>query len=85
MGLIPAPASLITTGLARLFQGLRRGDQRALLIGAGIAAFGWWRNTAKPRKVLVHRSVVREGASLVVRNGTDQPGVDVRRTDEEVT
>lgn len=81
MGLIPEPRSLIAAGTARLFQGLRTGDQRALLMGAAIAAYGWWRNSSGPKKVLVHRSVIKEGRSLVVRNGSDGSKVEVRHLD----
>ncbi|HVR33747.1 MAG TPA: hypothetical protein VMS74_13695 [Acidimicrobiia bacterium] len=80
MGLIPDPGSLVSMGAARLFQGLRTGDQRALLTGAAIAAFGLWRRSARPKRVLVHRSVVREGSSLVIRNASNQ-AVEVRRID----
>lgn len=80
MGLIPDPGSLVSMGAARLFQGLRTGDQRALLTGAAIAAFGLWRRSAGPKRVLVHRSVVREGSSLVIRNASNQ-AVEVRRID----
>jgi hypothetical protein len=81
MGLIPEPASLITTGASRFFQGLRTGDQRTLLTGAAIAAVGLWRRVARPKKVLISRTVVKEGSSLVIRNGTDQARVEVRRID----
>ena len=80
MGLIPEPGSLVSMGSARLFQGLRTGDQRALLTGAAIAAIGLWRRSAGPKRVLVHRSVVREGSSLVIRNASNQ-AVEVRRID----
>ncbi|MEX2654961.1 MAG: hypothetical protein WD532_08035 [Acidimicrobiia bacterium] len=85
MGLIPDPRSLVSLGTARLFQGLRTGDQRAVFTGAALAVFGWWRRSAQPNKVLVHRSVVREGSSLVIRNGSDQTRVDVRRVDDPPT
>jgi hypothetical protein len=85
MGLMPDPRSLLSLGAARLFQGLRTGDQRAFLTGTAIAAFGLWRKSAQPKKVLIHRSVVREGSSLVVRNGEDQTRVDVRRVDDLLT
>jgi hypothetical protein len=82
MGLIPDPRSLISMGTTRLFAGLRTGDQRTLLSGAAIAALGLWRRSAGPKKVLIHRAVVREGSSLVIRNGDGQTRVDVRRVDE---
>ena len=81
MPLIPDPRSIISIGATRLLAGLRTGDQRALLTGAAIAAFGLWRRSAGPKKVLLHRAVVREGNSLVIRNGDDQTRVDVRRVD----
>lgn len=82
MGLIPDPGSLVTSGVTRLFRGLRTGDQRALLTGAAIAALGLWRRSSGPKKTLVHREVVKEGSSLVIRNGSDQTRVDVRRVDD---
>lgn len=82
MGLIPDPGSLVSMGATRFFRGLRTGDQRTLLAGAALAAFGWWRKSAGEKKVLVHRTVVEDGASLVIRNGSDQTRVDVRRLDE---
>lgn len=81
MGLIPPPATMLTRGAEQLFRGLRTGDQRALLTGAALAAFGLWRRSAAPKKELVFREVVKEGSSLVVRNGSDQTRVDVRRVE----
>jgi hypothetical protein len=85
MGLIPEPRSLMALGVTRLLQGLRTGDQRALLLGAALAAFGWWRNSAAPKKELLKRTVVAKGSSVVVRNATDQPGVEIRRVDRRAT
>ncbi|HSJ28610.1 MAG TPA: hypothetical protein VLB67_10390 [Acidimicrobiia bacterium] len=79
MGLIPEPGTMLAVGAARFFQGLRTGDQRALLAGAALAAFGWWRRSSPPKKTLIHRSVVRDGSSLVIRSGSDQSAVEVRR------
>ena len=81
MALIPDPRKLVSLGATRLLAGLRTGDQRTLLSGAAIAAFGLWRRSAGPEKTLIHRSMVREGSSLVIRNGEDQTRVDVRRVD----
>jgi hypothetical protein len=79
MGLMPEPRTMLAAGAARFFQGLRTGDQRALLTGAALAAFAWWRRSAPPKKTLIHRSVVREGSSLVIRRGSDHSAVEVRR------
>lgn len=81
MGLIPAPTDLLSRGVVQLFRGLRTGDQRALLTGAAIAAFGLWRRSSAPKKELLHREVVKEGSSLVIRSGADQRRVEVRRVD----
>lgn len=81
MGLIPPPASLLSRGAEQLFRGLRTGDQRALLTGAALAAFGLWRRSSAPKRELIHREVVKEGSSLVVRNGSDQTRVEVRRAE----
>jgi hypothetical protein len=85
MALIPDPRALISMGATRLFAGMRTGDQRALLSGAAIVAFGLWRRSSGEKKVLVHRSVVPEGSSLVIRNGQDQTRVDVRRVGGRTT
>lgn len=82
MGLIPNSSSLLTQGASRFFHGLRVGDQRMLLTGAAMAAVGWWRRSARPKKVLLARETVREGQSLVIRHGTDQTRVDVRRVED---
>lgn len=81
MGLIPAPTELLSRGVSQLFRGLRTGDQRALLTGAAIAAFGLWRRSSAPQKELIHREVVKDGQSLVIRNGSDQTRVDIHRVD----
>lgn len=82
MGLIPNPASLLAQGATRFFHGLRVGDQRMLLSGAAMAALGLWRRSAKPKKVLLARETVRPGQSLVIRHGSDQARVEVRRIDD---
>ncbi len=81
---MPDPSSLVTLGAGRFLQGLRTGDQRMLLAGAAITAFGLWRRSTRPKKVLVSRTVVREGTSLVVRNGSDQSPVEVHRVDPAI-
>ena len=80
MGLIPEPSSLVTSGVSKLFRGLRTGDQRALLAGAAMAALGLWRRSSAPKRTLIHREVVKEGSSLVIRNA-DPVRVEVRRLD----
>lgn len=85
MGLIPDPRTLLSFGTSRVLSGLRRGDQQALLTGAALAAFGWWRKSSGPKKTLLHRQVVKKGTSLVVRSGGDQRGVDVRRVEDPPT
>lgn len=67
MGLIPSPASLVSLGLARLFRGLRTGDQLTLLAGAALAALGYLRRSADKERVLVRREVLKPGQSLVIR------------------
>lgn len=62
------PASPIATGTALALRGLRTGDQRALLGGAALAAFGWWRGQDGGRE-LIYRREVPVGSTVVVRHG----------------
>lgn len=82
MPLIPDTARLMTTGTSRLFQGLREGDQRNLLVGAGLIAFGWWKKTAPPKKELLYRKTIPMGSTVVVRYGkTGDPKLEITEPD----
>ena len=56
-----------TAGLSRSLRGLRKGDQRDLYVGLGLAVLSLLRRTA-PRKQLVYRRRVREGSAIVIHN-----------------
>lgn len=85
MGLIPDPGSMMSLGATRALRGLRTGDQRTLFIGAAMAAFGWYRRSKAPKRELLRRIEVPEGTSLVIRSGSDQAPIEVRRADVDVT
>lgn len=68
MALIPDPATLVSRGAARLFRGLRTGEQTTVLTGAVIAAFGLWRKTLEPRRTLIRRETLKPGQSVVIRS-----------------
>jgi hypothetical protein len=56
-----------TAGLSRGLRGLRKGDQRDVYLGLGLAVIALFRRTA-PRKQLVYRKRVGEGSAIVVHN-----------------
>jgi len=72
MGLIPSPTSMKSMGVARLWNGVRTGDQRSVLLGAGLFAISWLRLNRGPKKTLLYSKTVPEGSSFVIRTG--QPG-----------
>jgi hypothetical protein len=73
----------VKSGVSTALRGLRTGDQRVLLGGAALAAFGWLRSR-KPERELVYRREIPEGSSVVVRYGKKGalPKIDVRRRDD---
>lgn len=85
MALIPNPATMLADGALRFFRGLRTGDQRTLLAGAALAAFGWYRKTRPPKRTLLRTMVVRPGQAVVIRNGSGQEPVAVVRGDSAST
>lgn len=82
MGLIPSPAAMKGAGLSRIWSGLRRGDQRTLLIGAGLWAVSWLRSNSGPKKELLYRKTVPDGSSFVIRTGKlgELPEIEVVKT-----
>ncbi|MEX1126846.1 MAG: hypothetical protein WEE53_14390 [Acidimicrobiia bacterium] len=54
-------------GLSRSLRGLRKGDQRDLYLGLGLAALSFLRRTA-PRKKLLYSRTVPEGSAIVIHN-----------------
>jgi hypothetical protein len=54
-------------GLTRSLSGLRRGDQRDLYLGLGLAALSFIRRTS-PRKELLYRKTVPEGSAIVIHH-----------------
>lgn len=79
MPLIPTPKMMKGAGAARMWTGVRTGDQRALLIGAGLYAVAWLRANRGPKKELLYRKTIPEGASFVIRTGKqgELPEIDV--------
>lgn len=78
------PASPMAAGVAGFLRGLRTGDQRALLGGAAMAAFGWWR-TQQPSRQLIYRREVPVGSTVVVRHGRkgEMPEIEIHSADSE--
>jgi hypothetical protein len=60
----------IASGIERTFQGLRTGDQRSVLTGALLVAYGIWRRGRRDKRKLIHRAIVEPGHALVVRANT---------------
>jgi hypothetical protein len=82
MPLIPPPSQLMGLGTQRLFRGLRQGDQRALLAGAAMLAFGWLRKTGAPKKELIYRKEVPVGSTVVIRHRKgDMPQLEITEPD----
>ena len=81
MALIPTPTMMKAAGAQRLWNGLRTGDQRTLLVGAGLYAIAWLRANRAPKKELLYRKTIPEGSSFVIRTGKqgELPEVDVIR------
>jgi hypothetical protein len=79
MALIPGPTAMKAAGAQRLWNGLRTGDQRALLLGAGLYAVAWLRANKGPKKELLYRKTIPEGSSFVIRTGKqgELPEIDV--------
>jgi hypothetical protein len=77
------PGKPINAGFASALRGLRTGDQRALLGGAALAAFGWLRSR-KPERELIYRREIPEGSSVVVRYGKkgQLPEIEISRRDD---
>lgn len=68
-------------GSRRVWQGLRQGDQKAVLLGAAMIAWNWWRSSARKQKVLIHREVLDGGESVVIRSdASGRLRIDLDRT-----
>lgn len=72
------PASPVAAGTAAALRGLRTGDQRTLLGGAALLAYGWWRSQEGGRE-LIYRREVPVGSTVVVRHGRkgDLPEIEI--------
>jgi hypothetical protein len=72
------PASPLAAGTVTALRGLRTGDQRSLLGGAALLAFGWWRSQDGGRQ-LIYRREVPIGSTVVVRHGRkgDLPEIEI--------
>lgn len=67
--MIPSPTTMKSMGVARLWNGLRTGDQRSVLLGAGLFAISWLRLSRAPKKTLLYSKTIPEGSSFVIRTG----------------
>jgi hypothetical protein len=63
-----AAVTPIAAGTTRVLRGLREGDQRSLLGGAAIVAYGLLQKRG-PEKELIARREVPIGSSVVIRHG----------------
>lgn len=64
-------------GRTRVFQGLRERNDRELMIGLSLMAFSYLRRT-KPRRQLIYRREVSEGAALVIHHrSTGDPKLEI--------
>jgi hypothetical protein len=54
-------------GRQRTLRGLRENDNRQLYIGLALTALHYFRRT-RPRRELIYRTEVREGAALVIHH-----------------
>lgn len=54
-------------GIERTLRGLRNGDQRDLYTGLGLAALAYL-SSSRPRRQLIYRKRVPEGAALVIHH-----------------
>lgn len=54
-------------GVDRTLRGLRQGDRRELGFGLALSALAYLQRT-KPRKQLIHREMVPQGAAVVIHN-----------------
>jgi hypothetical protein len=75
-------SKLVRSGIRRAFRGVREGDQRMLLAGAAMAAFGWWRRSSTPTRELLYRRELDDGQSVVVRRtGPGAARLEIRDPD----
>ncbi len=70
---MPSFSKFNTAGAARIWRGLREGDQRTLLVGAAMMGWNWWRSSRAPEKTLVRRMTLKPGQTMVIRNGEGEP------------
>jgi hypothetical protein len=60
----------IASGIERTFQGLRTGDQRSVLTGALLLAYGIWRRGRRDKRKMIHQTILKPGHALVIRANT---------------
>jgi hypothetical protein len=61
----------VASGVGRALKGLRTGDQRSLLTGAALIAFGLWRRSReRETRKLVYRKVLTPGQAILIRRST---------------
>lgn len=73
------PRDFTAMGVTRAWGGLRRGDQRQLLLGLGLLAAGWLRRSG-PGKKLIYRRELAPGSAVVVHNTRrGEPKIEVSK------
>jgi hypothetical protein len=66
-----------TAGYRRTMTGLRESDRWELTLGLALAAVSYLQRT-KPRKQLIHREVISEGAAVVIHHKkSGQPRLEI--------
>ncbi len=70
---MPRLTDFTAGGAARVWRGLREGDQRTMLVGAAMLGWNWWRSSRTPEKTLVRRMTLKPGETMVIRNGDGEP------------
>lgn len=70
-------ADIAYEGRQRTLRGLREDDDRQFYIGLALTALSYLRRTA-PRKELVYRREIPEGAALVIHHkGSGEPRLEI--------
>lgn len=79
-----AGVSPVSAGATRVLRGLREGDQRTLLTGAALAAYGLLKKSGPQRELIARREVPR-GSTVVIRHGKrgEMPEIQIYEADEE--
>jgi hypothetical protein len=78
-----AAVTPVAAGTTLALRGLREGDQRTLLSGAAVVAYGLLKKRG-PERELIARREVPIGSSVVIRHGKrgEMPSIEIYESDE---